>query len=284
LNFKEWEAKLEVDSYILPSADALIEDSLNKLENIVGKKWRDKAIAAMMTGPTEYAEYSCSQGQNSKMKSLGQVAHSFDFALLTRLNFKKADKIHFNFFKQIIEVYKALAEDSRVDILRIADDFCSYKGAIYNPAFTKKILDRQLKIGKAIQQKGKFAVLHADGDISAYLKKLGAGFDGLHPLDLSPKSTISAALEWTEKLTEVRKTLPKTTFLTGMPIDLICNRDVSVKNFINVIKNVINCVGDKYLILTSTHSPYPGWYYKDFKDKVRAVQRLTQELRSKISF
>jgi hypothetical protein len=126
---------------------------------------------------------------------------------------------------------------------------------------------------------GKYSVLHSDGDLTKYLTALAQGYSGLHPVDLKSKSTLEDALDWATALTTVRQLLPDTVFFTGIPVDLLCNSQVSADELVEVVKRVIEAVGPERLVLTTTHRPYPSWSFGDFEDKARGIKQFLQASR-----
>jgi hypothetical protein len=187
--------------------------------------------------------------------------------------------IHTRFFELLHQVAKRATEYDAIDSVRIADDFCSYAGSIYRPDFTQTIVQRQVELGRAVIKGGKYSVLHSDGDLTKYLTALAQGYSGLHPLDLKSKSTLADALDWATALTTVRQLLPDTVFFTGIPVDLLCNSQVSADELLEVVKRVIEAVGPERLVLTTTHRPYPGWSFGDFEEKAHGIKRFLQASR-----
>jgi len=276
-NYHKWGEQLSVESYDWPDLNSVRLEVDQKIKETV-KINKGRSFQAEILGPTEYSEYSCSPGQTETGKRLDQVYHRFDFAVLTKLNPNKAKQVHGKFFRVVLAAAEEAAEQEAIDSVRIADDFCYYRGSIYDPQFTKVIIKRQAELAKAIKGRGKYAVLHADGNIIPYLDHLGREFDGLHPLDICPKSTLQNAFAWASKLREVRELLPETVFFTGIPIDLLCNKQVRADDLIEVIKQVISNVGHRRLVLTTTHRPYPGWIFEDFKEKVWAINNYIKNM------
>ena len=273
LSYREWSQQLDVEHYKWPDIDDILHEVDVAVSKVVSKVG-EKSLQAEIIGPAEYSEYACSSGLTKPGRYPDEVAHRFDFAVLTHIDSKKAEDIHSRFFEIILEVVKRVANHGEIDSIRVADDFCDYRGAIYGEAFTRIILERQVKLSEAIRAGGKYAVLHADGNIVPYLDRIGRAYDGLHPLDICSKSTLSAALSWSSRLQEVRRILPQTVFFTGLPIDLLCNNQISVAELIEVVKKVILNVGPERLVLTTTHRPYPGWSFQEFEEKAWAVNRF----------
>lgn len=272
----EWLDRLEPDRYEWPSSELLIEEALQIIDETAAAA-PEKSCQAEFIGPTELSEYSCSPGRPSTALGLDHVLHRFDFAALTLLRPAKADQIHRRLFDLTLRVVAAAAENDLVDSVRIADDFCDYRGSVYSEQYAHTILDRVSQLAGAVRRSGKPVVLHSDGNLLRYLDRLSRDFDGLHPLDVQSKSTVSSAHAWAEKLGAIRRAAPKTVFFTGIPIDLLCNEEVSPSEVLEVVEHVVGAAGSRYLVLTTTHRPYPGWTFEDFEEKARAIKRFVYE-------
>jgi len=276
LGYREWSPQLDVERYNWPDIDGILSE-VDAAVSGVTSTVRGKFLQAEIIGPTEYSEYACSSGLAKPGRYPDEAAHQFDFAVLTRIDLSKAEEIHRRFFEVVLEAVKGAADHDEIDSIRVADDFCDYRGSIYGEEFTKIILERQAELSEAIKAGGKYAVLHADGNVVPYLERIGGAYDGVHPLDICSKSTLSAALSWSSRLREVRRILPRTVFFTGLPIDLLCNNQISTAELIEVVKNVILNVGSERLVLATTHRPYPGWGLQDFEEKACAVSRFIMD-------
>jgi len=272
---REWCERLQPDAYEWPTVDDLVTE-MDEIVTRTVKVDTTKSFQLEMLGPTEYSEYSCSYGKTEQAARLGQFSHQFDFSVLTVLDARKAELIHKRFFDLLLEAAKRATEYEAIDSVRIADDFCSYTGSNYRPDFTDAILRRQFELGRTVIRKGKLSVLHSDGDIRSYLTFLSRAYSGFHPLDLRSKSTVSDAHKWATLLADVRTLLPESVFFTGMPIDLLCNSEVSANDLVGVVRHVIESVGRDRLVLTTTHRPYPSWSFSDFEHKVDAVKKFLQ--------
>jgi len=276
LSYREWSRQLDVECYKWPDVGGVLSE-VDAAVSRVASAVRGKSLQAEIIGPTEYSEYACSSGLTKPGRYSDEVAHQFDFAVLTRIDSTKAEDIHRRFFEIVLEAVKRAANYDEIDSIRVADDFCDYRGSIYGEVFTKIILERQVKLSEAIKAKGKYAVLHADGNIVPHLDRIGRAYDGVHPLDICSKSTLNAALSWSSRLQEVRRILPRTVLFTGLPIDLLCNNQISVAELIDVVKNVILNIGFERLVLATTHRPYPGWSFQDFEEKACAVKSFIMD-------
>jgi hypothetical protein len=275
---REWCDRIQPDAFEWPTPDDLVTE----MDEIVADTLRvdqAKSFQLEILGPSEYSEYSCSPGKTSQGRGLDQVSHQFDFSVLTLLDPMKAEMIHARFFRLLLEVVRRAAEYDAIDSIRIADDFCTYAGSVYRPDFTRTIVQRQVDLGQAIVERGKYSVLHSDGDLTRYLVTLIKGYSGLHPLDIKSKSTLAGALDWAATLAAVRQLLPDTVFFTGIPVDLVCNPQVSADELVEVVRHVIEAVGPERLVLTTTHRPYPGWSFRDFEEKAAAIKRFLQVFR-----
>jgi len=270
---REWCDRLDPGNYDWPSVDAL-EAEMDEIVAETIQVDSTKSFQLEILGPTEYSEYSCSPGRTSEARRLDQVSHQFDFSILTILDRQKADLIHRRFHDVLLAVTRQATKYEEIDSIRIADDFCSYTGSVYRPDFTERILERQINLGQAIMEGGKYSILHSDGDISTYLTRLSRVYSGFHPLDLQSKSTLTDAREWARRLVEPRRLVPESVFFTGIPVDLLCNPDVSAQELVGVAESVIHAVGRNRLILTTTHRPYPGCLFRDFQNKVCAIGKF----------
>jgi hypothetical protein len=276
LRYREWSRQLDVESYKWPDIDGILSE-VDAAVSRVASTVRGRSLQAEIVGPTEYSEYACSSGLTKLGRYPDEAAHQFDFAVLTRIDSSKAEEIHRRFFEVVLKAVKGAAKHDEIDSIRVADDFCDYRCSIYGDEFAKIILERQAKLSEAIKAEGKYAVLHADGNLIPYLERIGGAYDGVHPLDICSKSTLSAALSWSSRLREVRRILPRTVLFTGLPIDLLCNNQISTAELMEVVKNVILNVGSERLVLATTHRPYPGWGLQDFEEKVYAVSRFIMD-------
>ena len=275
---REWCDRLQPDEYEWPTLDDLMTEMDETVAETL-KVDRTKSFQLEMLGPSEYSEYSCSSGKTPQGRELDQVSHQFDFSVLTVLDPRKAEVIHRRFFELLFQAVKRATEYDAVDSVRIADDFCGYAGSVYRPDFTGTIVHRQVELGQAISKGGKYSVLHSDGDLTKYLANLVQGYSGLHPLDIKSKSTFADALDWATALATVRQLLPDTVFFTGIPVDLLCNPQVSAEELVEVARHVIDAVGPGRLVLTTTHRPYPGCSFRDFEEKADAIKRFLQAFR-----
>jgi len=273
MNFNLWIEKLDLNSYLWPSLSDVayeVEDKIRK----IAKTLNGKFTQATLIGPTELSEYSCAPGSGQVRDMLH---HRFDFAVLTVLNLKLASKIHGEFYRIVLEAAKVAAENEYIDSVRIADDFCSYKGPIYKPEFINIIIERQREIAKTIKSRGKYAVLHSDGDIRLFISRLGF-FNGIHPLDIVPKTCLRNALKWIDEIGNLRRET-KLTFLTGIPIELLYNNSIPIKDLEAIIDYAVKTIGFRGLILTTTHRPYPNIDLSIAEKRIRAIARYSEKYR-----
>lgn len=261
--------------------EAIYDDLINGIDRFKKKmsKYKEHFTIFKVLGPTETAEGFFVKPLTSIHLKQGQLSHSFDFGVLLSLNFKKAIEIYERIAKIIMLLIELGCEIEFVDGVRIADDVATYAGPIYPKEFIKEYLKWHKKFTEIIHKAGKLAILHTDGDItkSGLLDLLSEIYDGIHPLDIMPKSTLKDALTWIETICSIRSRLKsEITFFTGIPIDLVFNSKVGVHELIQVVKKLINCHGAEYLVVATTHSPYPGRDYNepDPLSKVTAVREF----------
>jgi len=269
-----WAEGLDVNSFDWPSIGSLEEETSINVEPKVGR-FRDKFTQVEFLGPTEYSESSCAPG-GMRVGDASLIRHHFDFAVLTKIAPEKADEIHRRFFEMVMEVAGSAAECDGVDSIRIADDFCDYRGPLYHPNFVERsVIPRQVELARAIRRRGKYAVLHADGDITAHFKRLSSDFDAFHPLDLRPKPAPADARAWADDVGMLRRIYPDVVFVSGIPVDLLCSLEVSPLELADVVGYFALKVGRRRLVLANTHRPYPGCALPDFIEKVRAIRAMT---------
>ena len=281
-SLREWVERLNVESgYDWPSIDDAVESCAKGFwDNIEPFKNSGLFIIFEVIGPTEYAEYSMMPPRPESGFKYDLAYHSLDFAKLLLLNRRKAIKLYDILAKYTLEAIKYARELDIVDAIRVADDAFTYTGPIYPKWFIENHYLKWHKIfTSTIKSKGKIAILHCDGDVSSinFVAKLAEIYDGLHPLDLQSKSTVEAALKWASRVAGVRETIGwKTVFHTGMPVDLIISENVGVEEFLSIVKVFLKTHGERKLILSVTHRPYPGRSFSEplALAKVNAVRKL----------
>jgi len=269
----EWADRVDPREYPWPDED-IIEDALGVYEERARVYAKGRFLLLKVLGPTETAESFFA----SPMPGAGQIAHGFSFALLLRIRPAKALDLYDRIASVILKIIKAGCELERVDAVRIADDVASYRGPLYPPM----LLDRYLKwhslFVETAHRKGKWALLHCDGDLRKgdLLGKLADIYDGIHPLDLMPKSTLRDAFEWAKAIAKARQSLihRRLVFFTGLPVDLIFNNRINARDMVDLVKRLLDEHGPSWLVLATTHSPYPGRGYHEIvaQEKIKAVR------------
>jgi len=278
LNFNRWIEGIDLNSYEWPSLSDIAYEVEERIKAVAKTLNTEKFTQATLIGPTELSEYSCAPGVNSRVYArTGMLHHRFDFAALTVLDLKLASRLHEQFHRIVLEAAKTAAENQYIDSVRVADDFCSYKGPIYRPEFTNTILERQREIADAIKGRGKYAVLHSDGDVRFFITRLGC-FNGIHPLDIMPKTSLSYALKWISEVKNLRRRT-NTTFLTGIPVELLYNTNIPVRDLATIIDYAVEAIGLKGLILTTTHRPYPNIELSIVEERVREIAKYSEKYR-----
>lgn len=262
---REWIERVDPESY---DWESVYDDLVEGVENFKKRvsKYRGRFIIFKVLGPTETAEGFFAKPLSSRHISEGQLAHSFDFGVLLSLDFNKAMVIYEKIAKRVITLIELGCEIDFVDGVRIADDVATYTGPIYSKRFIEEYLKWHEKFTKVIHKADKLAILHTDGDVrkSRLLDRLSEIYDGIHPLDIMPKSTVRNALVWVNEICSIRSKLKsKLVFFTGIPIDLIFNDKVDVNELLQVVEKLINCHGVEHLVVATTHSPYPGRGYNE---------------------
>jgi len=258
-----WIERVDPQSYDWESIHDDLIDGVNNFKRKMSK-YKERFIIFKVLGPTETAEGFFAKPLTSAHLKRKQLAHSFHFGVLLSLSFKRAIEVYERIAKTIMMLIELGCEVEFVDGIRIADDVAIYTGPIYPKEFIKEYLKWHRKFAETIHRASKLAILHTDGDITklGLFNSLSEIYDGIHPLDVMPKSTLKDALTWVETICSIRSKLKdKLTFFTGIPIDLVFNDKVSVNELLQVVKELIRCHGVEQLVVATTHSPYPGRSY-----------------------
>ncbi len=278
----KWVKELDIEgSYNWPSVEEIVQETLYKFrEAIENFKDLDKFIVFEVIGPTEQSEYFLCPPKPPSGFDLDLSYHMFDFGVLTIMDKEKAKELYDKLAIYVLELIRAGAELEWVDAVRVADDAFTYEGPIYPEWFMESLyIPWHRKFTNEIHRKGKYAILHTDGNVLTrdYIKILSEMYDGLHPLDLAKKSTVMDAMQWIDSVVKARKSLERATvFHTGIPIDLMMLGDISVSDVLQVVSTFLEKHGRRNLVLSVTHRPYPK---RDFLEslvfeKVKAVRRL----------
>ena len=189
-----------------------------------------------------------------------------------KLDKRKAYDIYDRILSVLEELVKIGCDLDRVDAIRIADDAADYRGPLYQGSSSKKNIIRpreQLRIAK---NRGKYTILHCDGNLmKAYMAlKLTKIYDGLRPLDLMPKPAVKAAIRWIMEVIRLREIVGwNTVFFTGIPIDLVFNNYVEAQEFVKILLSLLEEHGLKRLVLSTTHSEYPGRSYNEPRVRIK---------------
>ena len=274
MNFNRWIERIDLNSYMWPNLSDVayeVEDKIRKAAEILNI---EKFTQVTLIGPTELSEYSCAPGVNSQVKNM--LYHRFDFAVLTVLNLKLASRIHEEFHRVVLEAARVAAESEYVDSVRISDDFCSYKGPIYRPEFINIILERQREIANTVRRR-KYVVLHSDGDIRCFIDRLSF-FNGIHPLDIMPKTCLSNALTWIDRIKDLIGRA-RLVFLTGIPVELLYNNKIPIADLKTIIDYAVKTFGFRRFILTTTHRPYPNINLNIAEERIKAIAKYSERYR-----
>ncbi len=272
----EWIERINIDSYEWPNIGDVVVSAIDNFEKMTSRYRSSRFILFKVLGPTETAE---SFFAPPTLRS-DQIYHEFGFAMLLKLRPTIAYKLYDIISKYILELVKAGAELDYVDAIRVADDIADYRGLLYPRKFIiEKYLAWHRKFSEAIKRRGKYPVMHNDGNLikAGIFKDLTDIYSGLHPLDFRPKATISDAIEWINAIIEARSVCSKNiVFFTGIPVDLLFNDLISVADIIEVIKLFLKKHGLSNLVLATTHSPYPGRSYKEplVRAKIEGIRKF----------
>lgn len=281
----EWLDRVSASSYEWPNsheaATAAVEGFLKRVRGIAGGKF----LILKVLGPTETAEGFFTPPRNARGERLGQVAHRFGFGSLYVLKKGVAAEIYERIAQVVLEVVKAGLELESVDAIRVADDAATYAGPAYSQSFYEELyLPWHEKFAQAAKSRGKFALLHCDGDLRRgnLFERLATIYDGLHPLDISPKAMVPEALQWAREVAALRGRAGSAVFFTGAPVELIFNEAVSVGEFLAVPTELLRLHGPRRLVVATTHSEYPGRSYAEGLPRQKALA-LRELLRQRVS-
>ncbi|OYT28132.1 MAG: hypothetical protein B6U94_08880 [Thermofilum sp. ex4484_79] len=253
VSLSEWADSLDIDAYDWPDIDEAVNTAVLKYREKVLRIGVDRFILFKVLGPTETSESFFASKVPERLLRLGQISHRYGFAVILRLKPKKAIKVYDRISSYLLELIKAGVELEFVDAVRIADDMASYFGPVYPMWFIENHYLRWHRV------------------------KLAELYDGFHPLDFMRKSTVGDALKWVEAIVEARGMVGEgKVFFTGMPVDLIFSDNVDIQEFLRVPRRLIELHGSRWLVLATTHRPYPGRSYSEElpREKVESVRKL----------
>ena len=285
VSLSEWADSLDIDAYDWPDIDEAVNTAVLKYREKVLRIGVDRFILFKVLGPTETSESFFASKVPERLLRLGQISHRYGFAVILRLKPKKAIKVYDRISSYLLELIKAGVELEFVDAVRIADDMASYFGPVYPMWFIENhYLRWHREFTNAIKKGGKYAILHCDGDLRkrGVIVKLAELYDGFHPLDFMRKSTVGDALKWVEAIVEARRMVSEgKVFFTGMPVDLIFSDNVDIQEFLRVPRRLIELHGSRWLVLATTHRPYPSRSYSEElpRRKVESVRRTLIHLK-----
>ena len=278
----KWVRELDIEEGSdWPPIDDIVQEILIEFKKSVEDLTNlDKFIVLEVIGPTEQSEYFLCPPRPPSGFNLDLAYHTFDFGVLTVIAKEKAKKLYDKVANYALELIRVGTELDWVDAVRAADDAFTYSGQMYPEWFMEEsYMPWYRKFTDEIHRKGKYAILHTDGNVLTrnYIKILSEIYDGLHLLDLAKKGTIVDAIRWVDQVVKPRKAIEKgTVFHTGIPIDLMMLDDISVSDVLQVVSAFLRKHGRKNLVLSVTHRPYPK---RDFLEdlvleKVKAIRRL----------
>ncbi len=276
-----WASRIRVDAYDWPPIDQVVNSAISAFEREAKRFVGRYFMMGKVLGPAETCEGFFAPKQPPEAEAYDEIMHRFDFALYMKLRFNEAIKIFEKVAKYVLELVKAVAEIEYVDAVRVADDAAAYTGAVYDRRFYEVYLRWHREFANAIKSRGKFAVVHCDGDIerAGLLEHFARDYNAIHPLDLQPKVTVEDCVKWHKRIVDVRRKLAEKgltpVFFTGVPIDLIFREDIAAQDLAHAVKNFVASHGKKFLVIATTHSPYPGRSYGEegARAKVEAIRK-----------
>jgi len=272
----EWVDRVRDDEYEWPDPSLVVERAVHEFEKRVKICGENRYIMFKVLGPTETAEAFFTKPLDKKYE--GQLRHGFDFGVFYSLHSTVASRIYERIARYIMELLKAGSELNYVDGIRVADDAATYTSLIYPRSFYDKLyIPWHRRFAIAIKRRSKHAVIHCDGDIrrEGLLEHLAEIYDGLHPLDVTPKSTVRAAIEWARSIPSLRERARSMVFFTGLPIDLLFNNHIAERDFLKIPLALLAAHGSRWLVLATTHSEYPGRSY--LEDSVAAKINIVRK-------
>lgn len=279
----EWLDRVDPGSYSWPdpseAASAAVEGFLKRVRGLAEGKF----LVLKVLGPTETAEGFFAPPMGGRGVELGQMAHRFSFGALYLLDRAKALAVYGRIAEVVLEVVKAGSELDLVDAVRIADDAATYGGPAYSRSFYEDAyFPWHARFAAAAREAGKRAILHCDGDLrkGSLIERLASIYDGLHPLDIAPKPSLSGALQWAREVAELRRLAGRTVFFTGAPVELVFNDSAGVEEFLEVPRTLLEAHGSRLLVLATTHSEYPLRSYREElpRRKAEALRELALKL------
>lgn len=277
----EWAAELEVEAYSWPDVNTIVEETMEQVKG-VERLTKDRFVVFEVLGPTEQSEFFCmppSPARYPRRTTYPALSrHRFDFSVLAELEPHKARELYDRCGGYILELVKAGAELDHVDAVRVADDACSYAGPNYSARFIHRhYLRWHGKLAREIKRRGKYAKLHADGNllVQNLLGKLARCYQAFHPLDLEPKITVKDSLRWANSVARAKEVAREAVFFTGIPVDLLFREEVGPEGVVRVVKRILKRV-DRGLVLAVTHRPFPGRSFNEAgaRAKVDAVLKV----------
>ncbi len=262
----------ELKYYPWPDLHGVVADAVDAFRKAAGRYAGERYIVFKVLGPTETAETFFAPPVPEEVADYDQTWHRYDFAVLLRYRPDAALALYDKIAGYVYELVRVGSELDVVDAVRVADDAADYRGPLYPPRLMERYYEWHGRFVDAVVRAGKVPMLHCDGNVQPMEPRLG--YRGIHPVDIAPKTTLRDAYEWGKAVAEFRARTDKV-FVTGMPIDLIFNEDVSVDEFLHFVKWFVDVHGVERLLLSTTHRPYPlrGYHEEGARTKVLAVRR-----------
>ncbi|MFX1351662.1 MAG: hypothetical protein ACFFA1_05530 [Promethearchaeota archaeon] len=275
---RKWAKEFNIHAYDWPDPKEIAKILTEQITHTVNQ-FGNRFIICKVLGPTETAETFCAPGQDNQTRHLDQVQHNFDFSMLSFLNLESAAELHKRISTYVMECIKTIGSLAEVDAIRIADDAFDYHGPLYPADFIDTVYIPSHEIlASLIHDVGKYGIIHCDGNILILdaAKRLSNYYHGFHPLDLVSRITRKDTQNWIRSLKKARNILPESVFFTGIPIELIYDPRISIEEFCAVCREVILALGKRYLVLSTTHRPFPGSSIETqgVRKKLRSIRKF----------
>ncbi len=274
-NLIKWIERISKISIDLPSPDDVADKLRRYVDDVVSRyRLHDRFITLKITGPLEACESVFSSGVPRGYEHYEQIGQRFYFALLLRLDKTCAHKIYDEISKYVISIAASLLDLDYVDAIRISDDMADYRGLLYPREFVEqKCFTWYREFSASVTSKGRIPLLHTDGNVVGVLEELSRTFRGVHPLDVTRRSTVSDCIKWVNELASLRERLPRSfIFITGIPIELVFNDDVSPDEFLKFMSHVIKMASEGGFLLSTTHRPPPRRSYAESTPREKIVR------------
>lgn len=269
----KWAERVQqlVDAYEFPEDD--VDEMIRRAKELGNRYKPDRFVVCKILGPTETSEMLFAPPVPPDRIDMEQIWHRYDFMLFLRLRQRKALELYDRVAEYVLRVVERLAEVKEVDAIRVADDVADYRGPMYPAPLLDRYVYWHRAYARSVELKGKYPLLHCDGNVAKLLQVLG--YRGYHPLDLVKRTTLNDVYKWYDEILKLRSST-KAVFMTGIPIELVFNDLVEVDELLKAIEYFVERHGLAALVLSTTHRPYPKRGYNEVgpREKVLSIRRM----------